>query len=251
MSEKLYVLLLRLYPSHFREAYGDEALQLLRDRVREERGLAPRLRLWWDLMADLAISLPREYRHLRPVLAGTTSARYADGAPHFYTLEGGLPRPEALCSGAALSMVMLAALTILMSSARDKGMMDHSVLRDLTPTMMASSDGGDKSHTGSGNGASDAPGKGGATGDHSAEHGAVMAAVPVGSGGTTVDSAEHQRVIDRAAANLKQYYFDHDVAQKTADALLAHEKDGDDDKATQGAAFTPLTQKVIWGTSAT
>ena len=92
MSEKLYVLLLRLYPSHFREAYGDEALQLLRDRVREERGLAPRLRLWWDLMADLAISLPREYRHLRPVLAGTTSARYADGAPHFYTL-----RWKAVC----------------------------------------------------------------------------------------------------------------------------------------------------------
>jgi hypothetical protein len=27
MSEKIYAWLLRLYPSHFREAYGNEALQ--------------------------------------------------------------------------------------------------------------------------------------------------------------------------------------------------------------------------------
>ena len=31
MSEKIFAFLLRLYPAHFRRAYGDEALQLFRD----------------------------------------------------------------------------------------------------------------------------------------------------------------------------------------------------------------------------
>jgi hypothetical protein len=41
MSEKLYALLLRLYPSRFRRAYGDEAQQLVRDRLRDESGFFP------------------------------------------------------------------------------------------------------------------------------------------------------------------------------------------------------------------
>jgi hypothetical protein len=32
MSEKIFRLLLCLYPSHFRQQHGDEALQLFRDR---------------------------------------------------------------------------------------------------------------------------------------------------------------------------------------------------------------------------
>jgi hypothetical protein len=46
MSEKIYTWLLRLYPCHFREAYGDAALQLFRDRWRDERGVFASLRLW-------------------------------------------------------------------------------------------------------------------------------------------------------------------------------------------------------------
>ncbi len=55
MSEKIYAWLLHLYPSQFREAYGSEALQLFRDRVRDEKGFFPCLRLWLDLLVDLAI----------------------------------------------------------------------------------------------------------------------------------------------------------------------------------------------------
>ncbi len=72
MSEKLYALFLRLYPAHFREEYGDEALQLFRDRAREERGFLPLLRLWFDLLFDLTVSLPREYLRFP-----TTQARHA------------------------------------------------------------------------------------------------------------------------------------------------------------------------------
>jgi len=32
MSEKIYACLLRLYPANFRQAHGDDALQLFRDR---------------------------------------------------------------------------------------------------------------------------------------------------------------------------------------------------------------------------
>jgi len=55
-----------------------------------------------------------------------------------------------------------------------------------------------------------------------------------------LDAAERQRVIDQAIANLKRFYFDQKVAQKTADILLLHEKNGDDDAATQGEAFAGL-----------
>jgi hypothetical protein len=41
MSEKIYAWLLRLYPSHFRDRYGEEALQLFRDRAAHERGFCP------------------------------------------------------------------------------------------------------------------------------------------------------------------------------------------------------------------
>ena len=38
MSEKIYGLLLKLYPGHFRRKYGDEALRLVRDRAHDEKG---------------------------------------------------------------------------------------------------------------------------------------------------------------------------------------------------------------------
>jgi Peptidase family S41 len=242
MSEKLYVLLLRLYPSQFREAYGHEALMLFRDRVRDERGFIPRLRLWSDLIADLAVSLPREYRNLRPVLAPAGVARYVEGAPSFHLLEGGSPRPEAFCFGAALSIVTMALISILMSSAPGRAIADRSMSRDLRPTRMALSavNHSEKDSGGSGGGAPGSPAKAGHSGGQSAEQDAVAAAAPNGNSDTVVDPAERQLVIDRAAANLKQYYFDHDVALKTADALLAQEKDGDDATATQGAAFAAL-----------
>lgn len=66
MSEKIYVLLLKLYPNHFRRAYGDEAVRLVLDRARDEKGFFRGVRLWLDLLVDLAISLPREYSKARP-----------------------------------------------------------------------------------------------------------------------------------------------------------------------------------------
>ncbi len=61
MSEKLYTWLLKLYPAAFRAEYGAAALQLFRDRFHAERGLLARRRLWFDLIVDLVVSIPREY----------------------------------------------------------------------------------------------------------------------------------------------------------------------------------------------
>jgi hypothetical protein len=65
MSEKIYIWFLRLYPAAFRAEYGAEALQLFRDRLDAERGFCARCRLWFDLIIDLAVSVPREYGRRR------------------------------------------------------------------------------------------------------------------------------------------------------------------------------------------
>ena len=94
MSEKLYSLLLKLYPNHFRRAYSDEALRLVLDRARDEKGFLCGLRLWLDLLVDLAVSLPREYRK-----APTTRilvSNPVNGGPSFQLLTEGSLSPALL-----------------------------------------------------------------------------------------------------------------------------------------------------------
>ena len=81
MSEKIYSLLLRLYPSHFRARYGSEALQLFRDRLRDEKGFWASVRLWSDLLLDFAVSLPQEYLSVRTEFVGAAPLHSANGVP--------------------------------------------------------------------------------------------------------------------------------------------------------------------------
>ena len=60
-----------------------------------------------------------------------------------------------------------------------------------------------------------------------------------------LDAAERKRVIEGAIANLTTYYIYPDIAQKMADALLAHEKRGDDDAATDGELFADLLTRQM------
>lgn len=104
MSEKLYSLLLKLYPNHFRRAYGDEALRLVLDRARDEKGFLCGLRLWLDLLLDLAISLPREYRK-----APTTrilAANPANGNPSFQLLTERSLNPALLLVASLLAAAL-------------------------------------------------------------------------------------------------------------------------------------------------
>src|SRR5208337_184114 len=55
-----------------------------------------------------------------------------------------------------------------------------------------------------------------------------------------IDAAERRRVVDGAIANLEKYYVEPDVAHQMANSLQAHEKNGDDDSAMDGATFADL-----------
>jgi hypothetical protein len=107
MFEAFCGLLLRLYPSAFRRAYGDDALQLIRDRARDERGVLPRLRLVIDLTMDLLATSVRWQPPPAVVLAR------ADNTPRFVFIEPHRPRPEAMMAGMLTSMLMLVSFGLL------------------------------------------------------------------------------------------------------------------------------------------
>ena len=60
-----------------------------------------------------------------------------------------------------------------------------------------------------------------------------------------LDVDERHRVIGAVVANLRQHYVDPEVGRKMANALLAHEKKGDDDGATDGGAFAGLLTRQM------
>ncbi len=104
MSEKLYEFLLKLYPDHFRRTYGDEALRLVRDRARSEKGFLSGVCLWLDLLWDLAISLPREYSNAptTPIVA----TQLLNGERSFQLLAEPSLSPTLLCLGGTLSAAL-------------------------------------------------------------------------------------------------------------------------------------------------
>ncbi len=104
MSEKLYALLLKLYPDHFRRTYGDQALRLVRDRARDEKGFLSGLRLWLDLLMDLAISLPREYS--RAQTTRIVAAQPVNGDLSFQLLAERSLNPALLFLAGMLSAVL-------------------------------------------------------------------------------------------------------------------------------------------------
>lgn len=113
MSEKIYVWLLRLYPSNFQKAYGKEALQLFRDRAREEKGFFPGLRLWLDLLGDLAISLPRKYRSVTAADVVSHAQHLWTGTPSFHILETEAISFRSLFYGGIASLVVYCSILVL------------------------------------------------------------------------------------------------------------------------------------------
>jgi hypothetical protein len=73
----------------------------------------------------------------------------------------------------------------------------------------------------------------------------ASAQLQAGVGDASLDAAERQRVLDRVIADLKRYYFDREVAQKTSDALLAHGKRGDDNAMVEGGTFADLLTRQM------
>ena len=78
MSERMYALLLRLYPRAFRQRYAQEMMRTFRDRLRHE----PTFRLWIDVLKDAVVSIPHRHwvqdKHpMLPTSAAPLRAVYA------------------------------------------------------------------------------------------------------------------------------------------------------------------------------
>ena len=187
MSEKIYTLLLGLYPRFFRETYGPDALQLLRDRLRGEPGFLPRLRLWADILIDLAASLPREHRAGRPAPTLLLSPVFERS------------RTRAIAVGALLSLAVPVAMAVSTNLAAASAPKHRLVARarwspyrgtDGRPVYILSAS------------AANAPGPGAITvADMSPE--------------------EMQRVREAAAANLREHYVDRELGARMANFLLS------------------------------
>jgi hypothetical protein len=273
MSEKIYAWLLRLYPSHFRGAYGDAALQLFRDRSRDERGLFRGLRLWLDLLSDLAVSVPLEHRRGKRALIGASAQQRLDGTPLFHVLENGALRLEAQLCGGLVSLVTFCSILVLSAHGGSYRPLSTWPARPLHASAAPSSalerpaQAADRAQEGTlasrqptmgggsrGRGNTEPRGflarllwlPGGAGSPQSpAPQPGPQGATSAMAGGVKPDAAERQRVIDGVIAILKQYYIDPDVAQKMAEVLLSHEKSGDDDAVTDGAAFAALLTRQL------
>lgn len=218
MSERIYIWLLRLFPPHFRQVYGEEALQLFRDRYRDEKGFFLRLRLWLDLLLDLAKSLPSEYRYAYSELTGTSQQRAFNGAPTFYLLGAERPRPGALFGG-FLWVVMLLTLPLLFNPSGSSGTAGPEMGGESKPGLQTASVSKQQ------------------TSGH--ETSSVVFER------WELDAAERHRVVAGAAAKLKQHYIDPQLAHEMSDSLLTHEKNGDDDLANDGDVFALLLTRQM------
>jgi len=211
MSEKLYSLLLRLFPSEFRQRFGEEAIQLFRDRFREEKGFWLRLRLWADLICDLVVTVPREHVRVEPQIAEVSAAGVKRG-PAFQITPRATTRFVAIFLGIAVS---LAVLCIFALSVRY--VIRHpATAPGLVPRALDSG-------VSSGNERSQAP----------------------NTDSLKLDTRTQKRVIEAAATNLREHYVDRPLGQQVADSLLAQERNGGYDGVTDPAAFADLVTQQM------
>jgi Peptidase family S41 len=253
MSEKIYALLLRLYPASFRNRYSDESMQLLRDLLRDERGFLARLRLWFDLLGDLAFSLPREHQARRPSAALAASPQPISGMPSFRLIDRPPLRPAFVLFAVTLSAAGTAAFVLLLNYAGTQPASRLSLLakhahqqaatpqNSTPPPPVSSNTAGAVSSTGNASAlASGAPPAIAQSKDHSDS--AILEVAPV-----AIDPAERHRVIVAAAENLRTHYYDSTLAQSAANVLVSQENSSADAHAADGASLAALLTSQMRG----
>lgn len=260
MLERMYLRLLRLYPAAFQKAFGEEALQLVRDRLRDERGLAARLRLCFDLMTDLAVSVPREFRYAQPSLAGGQAPRLQTG-PAFAVLEGKPPTPTSLALAGLFAVAFFAGVGYLIGHGGG-----HLVLRSLSMhperqlsgpgfapesapqqpgagvEAASSSLGSERSVAKPASQAADAK----AAGD--AWQRDAKTATPAAKGQPALvemDTAYTRWVVAEIAANLKYHYFDRATAGQLADGIQSRVAKGAYDRVPNDQTLAQLLTRQL------
>ncbi|QNI37394.1 Ig-like domain repeat protein [Edaphobacter albus] len=136
MSERIYRALLRLYPRRFRAHYGEEALQLFRDRMEDERGWLRRSRLWLDLLLDLGAIRIRGYREAT-VVGAVTVAKPGAGIPSFASLEVRALETRFLIWGGFLSVVFCGAVLFALQHGGGRLPLMHAMVNSNAPVIKA------------------------------------------------------------------------------------------------------------------
>lgn len=230
MSEKIYVCLLRFYPSAFRSKYQEEARQLYRDRLRDEPGTFHRCRLYCDLFVDALIGLPQAWRNTYAAASGPTLVMNGNGVPSFRLLDRPPLRPASILMGSALSFAALATFGLVISlptpyrspSTSSRRSPIESVMERLNHAVTPGND--DQVTTAKASAVASAP-----NGQSPRGNTAIS-----GEPGERVDGAERDRVVESVSKNLVAHYFDHKKAEEVSDGLLTREKHGDYDAIADG-----------------
>jgi retinol-binding protein 3 len=241
MSEQIYALLLRIFIPRFQRMHGEEAIQLFRDRSRDEQGFTAKLRLWLDLLADLAVSVTRDHQFAHRQLMGGIAARHLDGMLSFSVVKSQPPCAVALLLGGLVSVITLGTLPLLISHGGHGPASGQTAGFDL---FFANRSG---SHfqtpvADEYNSSKQAP--------NNRSSGASLVTVPsfnLHSARTSarfddaaIDATERKNVIKGVIAKLQEYYVYPDVARKMVDALTAHENADDYKGETDGRTFAEL-----------
>jgi hypothetical protein len=222
MSEKIYAILFRLFPTRFRTAWREEALDLLRDRLQNERGPRARLRLWLDLLADFAVSLPRAYLREEPSLLPAASANM-DGGPVFHLIEERPIRSSAFFFASVLSILLIVGVAAMLKHG------GHLLILHASPAAEAAGVTLDPWATGRGSGSGAGPelignGSGAAATSHAGPGSATVTSIHVRSHPMSLfDNAERQRVVDGVIDTLERHDPNAAAARRVALTLRANE----------------------------
>jgi Peptidase family S41 len=184
---------------------------------------------------------------VQPAFMSGSAPLRLDGAPSFHILESESLRPEALLCGGLLSLLTLGATAVLTGYAGNHRPQRAAVAEPQRPTYARRTALSRPSPQIS-RGAEEeaiASGRTQPLSHQSSARDAIRARISAVAENEQLDAAERQRVIDGAIANLREHYVDREVAQKMGDALLAHEKRGDDDGLTEGGGFADSLTKQM------
>ena len=118
MSERLFAAVLCLCPADFRRRFGAEYAQLLRDRLRDERGLIAQARLWFDLALDCVIGIPKLHGAERALAVAASPQAATAGAGMFWMEEERPLRPVLVACAGLMSLAAFTSLLLWMSVVR-------------------------------------------------------------------------------------------------------------------------------------
>src|SRR5207237_6733895 len=235
------------------------------------------LRLWFDLLSELALSVPREYFRVQPELVTYSLSAHLRpyGVPSFFVLAGDSLGSGALLFGSAVTLAALITFSVLLnhgvrhvplsalvratpnaakepwsqSSAPAREPVRNSQGQAVSPASGEQPGMAENSSQFENANASDSSSNAlqppGMTPPFKQQNRQPQGIVSPATANTKLDAAERYRVIDGAVANLKQHYVYQDLAQKMADALRTHAKNGDDDAVTDRQEFANLLNRQM------